>query len=84
MSKQEFIDYDWAPSPEVVNMLPKDHTNASIFATGAAAEALEDARLSASLSDRDRDRIGVSMGVGLPAVWQGGRAGVLIAQVCMS
>ena len=38
---QEFLDYDWAPSAETGMRLPKDHTQASIFAMGAVGEALQ-------------------------------------------
>ena len=44
---------------------------------------LQDARLSGEhdSSALNPMRTGVAMGVGLPAVWQGGRAGVIIGQV---
>ena len=83
VNTDEFLDYDWAPSKKAGVPLPKDHTRASTFALGAATEALQDAKLDAerSADSLNDSRAGVSMGVGLPAVWQGGRAGVLVSQV---
>lgn len=56
---------------------------ASVLAVTAAAEAALDARLSKQLTDQhlQASRAGVALGVGLPSVWQGGRAGQIVGQV---
>ena len=83
--QDQFLDQSWVPRHRFRELLPLEHTNASLFALAAAQEALEDAhwRREGGLGEpgTGNERAGVSLGCCLPAVRQLAWAGDIIAQV---
>ena len=77
--QDQFLDQAWVPRHRFRELLPPEHTFASLFALAAAQEALSDAHWPAD-SAQDT-RTGVAVGCCLPAVRQLGWAGDIIAQV---